>query len=462
MVFLKQTIWSSLINNSSSFINILGTLILMRLISPEVFGIYAFLIATREIISAFCCLKTSQAYLFSKGNESSIKYLIKITLYSSIFFLIISIIVSFTFYHYQYENYFLLFVLCGLTIINNLSSLFISFFEKKMDFKSSSVIRAAGLNVSLLITLIIAYFYRNNIYTLIIKELLYSLILLFLTAKLKYVRYIFNNKSEYKNKEFKKLLKYSLKSYIPNITEILSYKIFDIYLSYAAGKNILGLFYQSINIIRIPYKFLGSATDNILFVHIKNKKKNEFDFLLLQKIILLIFVPIVITINLFSENIINLILGTAWLEIGKNINYLTVFLLILPLYNSLITNLQASNNQNVLITSNLTVITIQCLLFFLVSELTLKNICIIFSVSFYLSIVFLIYSSYKKKLFVTSDLYKFFIYLSSFNILFFFLTFSNNSIYYFLIIFIYIFYFIKEKNIFLKNYQIYAKNFSKK
>lgn len=449
--FVKQTIWSSLINNSSSFITIFGTLLLMRFISPEIFGIYAFLIASREIIAVFFFFRTSQTYLFSKGNETAIKYLIKITFYSSILLLISSIIISFIFYYYDYQNYLLLFIFCVLSILNNFSSLFISFLEKSMNFKSSSLIKATGVNASLLIALIIAYFYRDNIFALIIKELLYSLILIFLTTKLKYFQYIFCRNSEFKKKEFKRLANYSIKSYIPNITEVLSYKIFDIFLSNFAGKNILGLFYQSINLVKLPYKFLGAATENILFVHFKKKKKfNEREFFLIQKIILLLFIPIVFAMNLFSENLINLVLGAAWSEIAKNINYLSLFLLILPLYNSLITILQASNKQNIYTTSNIIVIIIQCFLFFTVSELTLKNICIVFSVSFYFATIFLIYSSYREKLFINDDLYKIFIYLSTFNILFLFLDLSNNLIYYFLIVIIYTIYLINEKNIFLK------------
>ena len=158
------------------------------------------------------------------------------------------------------------------------------------------------------------------------------------------------------------------------------------------GKNLLGLFSQTLNIIKIPYRFLGAITDNILFVHIKDKKNknNKIDeFCKIQYLILILILPTILIFNFFNYEIINIVLGAKWLDAVKIIGLLSIFLIILPFFNSLITIYQASDNQRFYTAANCLILSIQLLgMYFLPKNI--ETFIFIFASPFYLLQFFLV------------------------------------------------------------------------
>lgn len=358
--FLKQAAWTSVITNTASIITFLGTIILARFISPETFGIYVFCFAVKEIISCLCAPSLSQTYLFSNGTKNDFTKVLYINLFFSIFILIGTFIVGYLIFLKYSSQYFYIILIFGLlSILNNFSSIFLAIGEKQMDFKRTSLIRSSALIISLVFTCIFALILGDKVLVLVLKEILFSVILIS-SSSLFYLKKRNSNEKKVKRKSFS-LLRYSLRSYFPKVTEILSYKIFEILTADILGKSILGLFYQGLNLVRVPYRFLGSITDNILFVHLKEIDKGQKldDFSSIQNLILLVVIPIVLTFNLFNYEIVNIILGKKWLEISEVLGLLSIFLLILPFYNSLITVYQASDNQRHYTTTNVLVLVFQ-------------------------------------------------------------------------------------------------------
>ena len=170
------------------------------------------------------------------------------------------------------------------------------------------------------------------------------------------------------------------------MTEIFSYRIFDFFTASLLGKNLLGLFSQTLNIIKIPYRFLGAITDNILFVHIKDKKNknNKIDeFCKIQYLILILILPTILIFNFFNYEIINIVLGAKWLDAVKIIGLLSIFLIILPFFNSLITIYQASDNQRFYTAANCLILSIQLLgMYFLPKNI--ETLFLFFASPFYL------------------------------------------------------------------------------
>ena len=387
--FLKQAFWTSLITNISSVASFIGIAFLARYISPETFGIYIFCLAAKEIISSICAPSLSQTYLFSNGTLSDFKNVCKINSLYSFLILIVSIIGAFIIEEKYGNLFFNIIIIFGiLSILNNYSSLFLSIGEKKMNFKKTSFIRSSSQIMSLVLTCLFAIFLGDNLIVLVIKEIIFSC-LLFLTSLTFYLK--FKNEKKIKSKDnLKYLFKYSLRSYFPRVTETFSYKIFDLFMAGFLGKNILGLFNQTLNIVKIPYKFLGSITDNILFVHIKNNKKKEIinDFNLIQNLIILFTIPIILFINLFDYEIVSIILGEKWLKSADMIGLLSIFLIILPFYNSLITVYQSSDNQRYYTSANCLVLFFQ-ILGVLTLPKSIDIFILIYCTSFLLGTVFL-------------------------------------------------------------------------
>lgn len=449
--FLKQAFWTSLNSNISSIISFLSMAVLARFISPETFGVYIFCLASKEIITSICAPSLNQTYLFSNGTFRDFKNVCKINLIFSILIIIFSILGAIIIKNFYGDLYFGIIILFGfLSILNNYSSIFLSIKEKKMDFKKASFYRSISLIISLVLTCLLAFIFGDNLIVLVFKEIIFSILLLSLS-----ITFYFDFKKENtttKPNKIRYLFDYSLRSYFPKATETLSYKVFDLVTAGILGKNLLGIFNQTLNIIKIPYKFLGSITDNILFVHLKSETKGKKidDFIFIQSLILILTIPFIFIFNLFSYEIINIVLGSKWLESAKIIGLLSIFLIILPFYNSLITIYQASDNQRYYTITNCLVLIIQIIGIFVFSSQSINNFVLIYCLSFYVGSLFLTFKVNinngfnKNKLFTILMLITLiFILILIYNIYEF-----NMSLLVLLIVWIYLI--IKNKNFFIK------------
>lgn len=396
ITFFKQAFWTSLNVNLTTILNFFGIIILARILSPETFGIYVFYVATKEIIANFCSPSLTQTFLYSSGNKINFINVCKLNFFFSIIILIVSIFCSIIFKIFNNDQFYYILIIFGfVTIINNFASIFLSTLEKRMNFKKASIIRSFSTSLGLILTIIIAVIYKDNIHVLVFKEIIMSFFLFIISYKYILSYSVSSTDTAVKSKnDLKELLTYSFRSYFPKLTETLSYKIFDILVSQIYGKYLLALFYQSINIIRIPYKFIGSVTDNLLFVYVKDEKENNNkirEFYQLQLLILLFMIPFVIIFHKYSFIIVDTLLGNQWVEMSNALGNMGMFLIILPLHNSLVTIYQAYDNQRYYTISNCLIVIIQIFLlnFF---EINLNNLINSFCFSFYFATLFLGYN----------------------------------------------------------------------
>ena len=100
-------------------------------------------------------------------------------------------------------------------------------------------------------------------------------------------------------------------------------------------------------------------------------------------------IPFIFIFNLFNYEIINIVLGSKWLESAKIIGLLSIFLIILPFYNSLITIYQASDNQRYYTITNCLVLFIQIIGIFIFSFQSIDKFILTYCLSFYIGSLFL-------------------------------------------------------------------------
>jgi O-antigen/teichoic acid export membrane protein len=340
-----------------------------------------------------------------------------------------------------------------LSILNNFSSIFLAIGEKQMDFKRTSLVRSSALIISLVITCVFALILGDKVLVLVLKEILFSVILICASSIFFFRKKSFINQNKTK-KTTSLLLRYSLRSYFPRISEVLSYKIFEMLTANILGKNILGLFYQALNLIRTPYRFLGSITDNILFVHLKeiDKGKRADDFSLIQNLILIFIIPILLIFNLFSYEIVNIILGKKWLKISEVLGLLSIFLVILPFYNSLITVYQASDNQRHYTSTNVLVLILQ-IIGILVLPKNIDSFIFAYCGSFLIGSIYLSYFISKNDGFNLTKIINILFLIILIFILISFYHILNLPIILFIIFFLWIFLIYKNKNIIILIFQ---------
>lgn len=197
--FIKQAAWTSIITNTASIITFLGTIILARFISPETFGIYVFCYAAKEIISCLCAPSLSQTYLFSSGTKNDLFKVLKINFFFSICLVVGSLFGGYLiFLKYGIQYFYIIMIFGLLSILNNFSSIFLAIGEKQMDFKTTSLIRSSALIISLLFTCVFAIIFGDKILVLVLKEILFSVILICTSSifilELKVIKILVKNK----------------------------------------------------------------------------------------------------------------------------------------------------------------------------------------------------------------------------------------------------------------------------
>ena len=184
ITFFKQAFWTSLNVNLTTILNFFGIIILARILSPETFGIYVFYVATKEIIANFCSPSLTQTFLYSSGNKINFINVCKLNFFFSIIILIVSIFCSIIFKIFNNDQFYYILIIFGfVTIINNFASIFLSTLEKRMNFKKASFIRSFSTSLGLILTIIIAVIYKDNIHDLVFKEMIMSFFLFVISYK---------------------------------------------------------------------------------------------------------------------------------------------------------------------------------------------------------------------------------------------------------------------------------------
>lgn len=163
------------------FISIIGQIILVRLVAPEYFGIFAVILFAVSLFELFTDFGLSQAIVQSRtviankqlGTIFCFKLIVGIIAFS---FLLISFPIIKLFYHQLSDDNFLMVAVVGsIIVIKSMKNVFLAIFDKELNFSIISKIDASGVIVYV-ITAITLAFYKINIwnfvYAIFLKEII--------------------------------------------------------------------------------------------------------------------------------------------------------------------------------------------------------------------------------------------------------------------------------------------------
>ena len=149
-------------------------------------------------------------------------------------------------------------------------------------------------------------------------------------------------------------------------------------------------------------------------------------------------------------------LGNQWIEMSSALGSISMFLIILPLHNSLVTIYQAYDNQKYYTLSNCMIVIIQIALLNIL-EINLINLMNSFCFSFYFATLFLGYNLKINKDFNRTNQYKILFLVSVIFFLILTFTFYKNNIFIILLIFIWILIFKNQFTFIKKIFNIFKK-----
>lgn len=307
----------------AQLIGLITTPIVSRLYSPSAYGDYAIIVSVSSIISSLASLGLNSA-IMSGVSEEECKIIFSVTFWISVVFVIVAciLLISISAWVKLFNagiNYITACILIScLTIFNLLSSLLSIYMNKKGLNKALMINSVIGALATLFITIPLGVC-KLNMYGMylaaVFSAMLCSLLMIRKENPFKVIK-ILDIKAVFLNQR-----KYVLYQYPANIIDTITYQMPAQVYSNVYGNNALGGYNMSEKILGIPMRLVAAPINTIYFrtatEYTREKKDlSKFTFKLLIYILLIAFIPMIITI-LFAEPIFSFILGEEWKIAGQ-------------------------------------------------------------------------------------------------------------------------------------------------
>ncbi|WP_010182300.1 lipopolysaccharide biosynthesis protein [Aquimarina agarilytica] len=336
---VNMTLWSMLGRYVPSMLQIISTLIIARLITPQDFGEVAIITTFIQIASLLVASGFSEALIFRVNNTESLystvfysNFLISVFLYSLLYFFS-NFIANF----YEIERLSILTKVVGLNIIvYSFTYIQRILFTINLDFKFPALVTFFSSMLGATIGLFLAY-NGYGVWSIVIQTLSINLIqaIVFWTLSGWKPRFVFSFL------ELKEILPYSTKILINNFIQVFYDNIYSLVIGKVFSAKTLGYYNRMQTVVFFTTTNFMYAVESVFFP-ILSKGKNNKDYLkekyeILLRLSTLIAFPILTFIIGLGEPIILFLLTEKWiggLEILKLISIAYLFIPIIYINNS--------------------------------------------------------------------------------------------------------------------------------
>ncbi len=304
------------------------TLILMRFISPEEYGVVAKIYIVISLFNVFLDFGFSHGIIQSKNNTR--EFLSSHFFISLFIALFLAIILSIsaksiaTFYEVpELKN--ILYALSFNLISGGAIIIHRAYMHKKLKFKQLSIINLIAFIISGITAIFLAY-KGYSFYAIVVQLMLLNfiqVILILIYSGFKPMLHL-NFAHIRKTTSFSLYIFFS--HFIIYISEILDQFLSSIYFS----QDTLGKYNRSISITRTPVKTIPNTLNTVLFPlfsHAINEEqvdKNESIYVRSSCIVFHLIAPLLVIIFFFSTEIVSILLPDEWLEISVLIKILSI------------------------------------------------------------------------------------------------------------------------------------------
>ncbi len=338
---IKSVFWIAIVRWFGQFISWIVTIVLIRILSPEDYGLIGLAIAYNAIIYIFYDFSMGEAVLQKKDlSETDIytAFWVCIT-FSLLLYLLTWFLVPFL------SDFFSNSELIPIIRVLSISSIFYSIKEipnrllaREFEFKKRSFFELIA-NFSNLFTSLLLALNGYGVWSLVFGEIIRSIVLAFLI--LLYLKWI--PRLCFSISSANQLLKYGIPVTGYYILDYISTKSDSLIIGKLLGQNILGYYSVALSISRIPvYKGIQIIQQVLFPIFSKiqdNKEESVWYYYKIIYIVSVFFCPVFFGMFSVSEEIIYLILSPKWLPclfilklfcfIGLLSSYTGIFLVIL-------------------------------------------------------------------------------------------------------------------------------------
>lgn len=316
----NATKWSAIINIMRKLISPITNMILARLLVPEIFGV----VATINIVISFADIFTDaglQKYLIQHEfkTEEDLFKAADVSFWTNLFLSIIIWIIIFLFRNgiaglVGSDGYGVHLSIAALSIpLLSFSSIQQSIFKRNFDFKRLFIPSLVNSLIPLIITIPIAYFYRNC-WALIIGTLAGNLS----DAVLLTIKSRWKPRLHYKFKVFKEMFAFSAWTLLEKISIWLTLNMDTFILGKLISKYYLGLYKTSLNTVNQILNLITVIIIPVLFSTLSRLQNDDFafkkEFNRFQKKTAILLVPMSFGLLIYKDVVTWILLGNNWME----------------------------------------------------------------------------------------------------------------------------------------------------
>ncbi len=332
---VRGGLWSAGINYVGFGLNLVGNIILARLLMPEDFGVFALALSIIDILFILGGFGFAQACIQLQDEKDIFSTGLLLTWGVALMLALLGVGAAWIgSYFYTSQVILFVLVLCPLKALQFPSSIYLAFLEKNFSFRRSALIRTVGRSVAVLVSILTAM-YGLGVWSLLVRESL-SLIFIFSCAL------IFSSlqfKLCYNQKTAGKIFSFSVNMFFLRMTEILFHRAPIFLLGTFGGITLLGLFERSQFLVFLPNRLLQNFHSTVAFPvyskvqHDKSKLSEGATFLLW--FVVRLVVPAFLCVLFFPGPILVLVLGAQWSSAAFVLQGFSFFLLCMPIHGAL-------------------------------------------------------------------------------------------------------------------------------
>ena len=325
--FLRSSIWLGFGSIILRFMELLRSIILARLLLPEVFGLMGILSLLREGIQQFTVMGFGEAIIYRKSeideciNTAWILNIIRgLLLFMLLYFL--SPLIS-SFYGEDVLNIGTK-ILAVVFIFDGFSNTYMVLYQKKIDFKKIAILNLVTSFLGILIVIILAYYLRN-IWALLFGTIFSSLTKMLLTYRFaeKIPKFSFDKKLAWEMFHYSK--------YLTGVSLLvfLITRLDDALVGKLLGMRELGYYINAYFFANLPATHITAILGSLIFptyaYYSQHQDKMNQLFLRVLKVVSSITIPATFGILALSDEIASILLGEIWLPMVPALKILVFF-----------------------------------------------------------------------------------------------------------------------------------------
>ena len=340
MSLLKKTItgglWLGGISWLGFFSNFALRAVLMRILSPSDFGIYALAFSVIGMLFLIFGFSFSLAAISLQGEKDTFDTAMWLSIFAGASIAVLAVITAWICSHFYAKPVAQIVAVLGCIQIFILTArIYSAYEEKNLYYKEISIIKGISRPIGFIVAIIAACFFHVGVWALVMLDVVAAIVLFLGQRKVSHYQF----KGRFNKTTAHKIWQFSYKMFFNRMLESLYSKVSLLLIGSFFGITFLGFFQHAYYFITLPNTLITSILVKLNFVVFskirEDKSKLEKALYLSNFILFRVMVLSSLLLFLFPEFIIRLIYTDRWLPSAPILQKFSLLLLLFPLFNLL-------------------------------------------------------------------------------------------------------------------------------